>query len=70
MMYTICSITHQFDTHRDQLTHLISDTYYKIRFFHEINKTNDYNRMQSKLTKFFIIDMNDVVDEIDDMTGY
>lgn len=43
--------THQFDSHRDQLIHLISDIYYKIRLFHEIRKLNDKTTLRTKLTK-------------------
>lgn len=42
---------HQFDTHRDNLIKLVCESYFNLRFFHEVKKSNDIITMRQKYTK-------------------
>lgn len=38
---SLFDLTHQFNTHRDDIIKQVCETYFNIRFFHEVKKAND-----------------------------
>ena len=48
---SLFDFAHQFNTHRDDLIKQVCETYFNIRFFHEVKKANDKLIMRAKYTK-------------------
>jgi hypothetical protein len=48
---SLFDFTHQFNTHRDDFIKQVCETYFNIRFFHEVKKTNDKLTLRAKYTK-------------------